>query len=136
MVKQANEQIKKGNETTIALEAKISTLQSDLTSVRENLIEKLETAYRGFQSTVKGLNILKYDFNDGTPNPYKAGLTPQQGRLIDGITNKASEWAKQDGFPKVANAMKNSMGLSKPLEQAVKALEPKQRSRSYDGPSL
>jgi hypothetical protein len=127
MVKQANEQIKKGNEAVTSLNAQISTLQGELTSVRQNLTEKLERAYEGFQSAIKGLNMLKYGFNDGTPNPYKADLTPQQGRLIDGITNKASDWAKQDGFPEVADTMKNSMGLSKSIEQAVKALEPKSR---------
>ena len=71
--------------------------------------------------------MLKYGFNDRTPNPYKADLTPHQGRLIDGITNKASECAKQNGFTEVANTVKNSMGLSKSIEQAVKALEPKSR---------
>lgn len=128
----ANEQINKGNEIITSLNAQIRTLQGELTSVRQNLTEKLQRAYEGFQSAVKGLNMLKYGFNDGTPNPYKAELTPQQGRLIDGITNKASEWAKQDGFPEVADTMKNSMGLSKSIEQAVKALEPKQRSRGLE----
>jgi len=39
---------------------------------------------------------------------------------------------KQDGFPEIADTMKNSMGLSKSIEQAVKALEPKQRSRGLE----
>jgi len=132
MVKQANEQIKKGNETITSLNAQISPLRNELEQARQNLTEKLERAYEGFQSAVKGLNMLKYGFNDGTPNPYKAELTPQQGRLVDGITNKASEWVKQDGFPEIADTMKNSMGLSKSIEQAVKALEPKQRSRGLE----
>ena len=132
MATKANEQINKGNEIITSLNAQIRTIQGELTSVRQNLTEKLQRAYEGFQSVIKGLNMLKYGFNDGTPNPYKAELTPQQGRLIDGITNKASEWAKQDGFPEVADTMKNSIGLSKSIEQAVKALEPKQRNRGLE----
>jgi len=110
-----------------SLQAQIDTLRNELAQVRENLNDKIKDAYLGFQTAVKGLNMLKYGWTDGAPQPYKANLTNKQGRLIDGITNKAAEWAREDGFPEIADTMKSEMGLSQSLEKAVKALEPKSR---------
>ena len=126
-----NEQLKK---QIPSLEAKIGTLQDELIKARENITEKIREAYKGFKSAIEALNMLKYGFNDGKSNPYKAKLTDEQGRLIDGITNQASNLARTNGFSDIADDMKNRIGLSEDIKKSVKALEPKQQSRD-DGPS-
>jgi hypothetical protein len=125
---------KQATEERDKLKNEVAVLTHEKGSISQELVRARETiknVYSGFLSAVKGLNMLKYGFTDGTPNPYKANLTDKQGRLIDGITNQAAVWAKQDGFHEIADKMKNDIGLSQSIEKTVKALEPKS-SRGYD----
>jgi hypothetical protein len=130
MIKQVNETIDKGNEINTSLNTQIRSLQNDLVLERENLAEAVQGAYRGFRSAIQAIKMLRYDYANGTPNQYKANLNDRQKRLIDAVTNKAIEWAREDGQPKIADDMQKSMGISTSIEKAIKALEPK--IKSYD----
>ena len=54
------------------------------------------------------------------------GCQRKQDRLIDGVAEYGSKWAKQDGFPDLAEDMEKHIGISKGLQKIV---EPKQIGR-------
>lgn len=113
-----------------SLTAENGSLRAELAKVRETLTEQIEAlktrlrgAYESLTNVVKAVGMLKYDKTDG----YKVeGLSRKQDRLIDGVAEYGAKWAKQDGFPDLAETMETKIGISKGLQKIV---EPKQIGR-------
>lgn len=106
----------------------IARLTAENNRLREqvnNLIEKIKGAYQSLTNVVKAIGMLKYDKFDG----YKVeGLTRKQDRLIDGLAAYAAQWAREDGYPEMAEDMEQHIGISKGIEKTIAP----QRSRSRD----
>lgn len=122
-----------------ALERENGSLRSEIEKLRETLTEKIEAlkstvrgAYESLRNTVQAVGMLKYDKESG----YKVeGLTPKQSKLIDGIADYGAKWAKDDGFPDLAEDMQKRIGISKGIQATIEP--PKQHYHSHDfGPSL
>lgn len=93
-----------------------------------DLTDKLKGAYTSLTNIVKAVGMLKYDKEDG----YKVdGLTKKQERLIDGVAEYGAKWAKEDGFPEMAEDMEKHIGISKGIADTI---EPPRRqiSRGWD----
>lgn len=96
----------------------------------EGFQERLGRAYGYLTSVIKAVAMLKYNWADKSPNPYKVdGLNEKQGRLIDAIADYGAAHAGREGFPEQAKLMKNEMGLSEGIQGKIKELEPKAPSR-------
>lgn len=76
----------------------------------------------------KAVGMLKYDKEDGYKVP---DLTQKQEKLIDGIAEYGAKWAKEDGFPDMAEDMEKHIGISKGIADTI---EPPRRqiSRGWD----
>lgn len=113
------------------LQRENSSLRQELSSVKETLMQrinnltvKLKGAYQSLTAIVKAVRMLKYGL-DG----YKVdGLTTKQDRLIDGLAAYGAQWAREDGFPEMAEDMEKHIGISKGIEKTIAP----QRSRSRD----
>lgn len=116
-----------------SLKAEIQKLREALEKRLEPLRRRLRGAYESLASIVKAVGMLKYDKRDG----YKVdGLTKQQARLIDGITEYGAKRAREDGFPEMAADMERHYGISDGLADII---DPPQFQPSYEwdeGPSL
>lgn len=53
------------------------------------------------------------------------------GKLIDGLAEYGARWAKEDGFPEMAEEMEKRVGISKGIEKIIEPQAPK-RSRGYE----
>lgn len=107
--------------STKPLENKINVLE-----------EKLKGAYESLTNIVMAIGMLKYSESD----EYRLRqMTSKQERLIDGLAEYGAKWAKDDGFPDMAEKMNKSIGISKGIKNFI---EPKktQRTHHYDGPCL
>lgn len=115
-----------------SLTAQIDQIKGELWSRINDLTDKLKGAYTSLTNIVKAVGMLKYDKEDG----YKVeGLTKKQERLIDGVAEYGAKWAKEDGFPEMAEDMEKHIGISKGISNIIEPPAPK-RSHSHDGPSL
>lgn len=115
-----------------SLTAQIDQIKAELWEKINNLTETLKGAYQSLTNIVKAVGMLKYDKEDG----YKVeGLTKKQERLIDGVAEYGARWAKEDGFPEMAEDMEKHIGISKGIGNIIEPQAPK-RSRGHDGPSL
>lgn len=115
-----------------SLTAQIDQIKGELWSRINDLTDKLKGAYTSLTNIVKAVGMLKYDKEDG----YKVdGLTKKQERLIDGVAEYGAKWAKEDGFPEMAEDMEKHIGISKGISNIIEPQAPK-RSRGHDGPSL
>lgn len=115
-----------------SLTAQIDQIKADLWEKINNLTDTLKGAYQSLTNIVKAVGMLKYDKEDG----YKVeGLTKKQERLIDGVAEYGAKWAKEDGFPEMAEDMEKHIGISKGISNIIEPQAPK-RSRGHDGPSL
>ena len=83
---------------------------------RQGLCENLANVNQAF-------NMLKYDKDNG----YKVELTDKQSRLFDAIENYTKLWLSREGKKNLAEDVEKNIGLSKGIQEQVKALEPKQR---------
>ncbi len=54
-----------------------------------------------------------------------SNLSKAQDKLIDGLAEYGARWAKEDGFPEMAEEMEKRVGISKGIE---KIIEPQARS--------
>lgn len=52
-------------------------------------------------------------------------------KLIDGLAEYGARWAKEDGFPEMAEEMEKRVGISKGIEKIIEPQAPK-RSRGYE----
>ena len=111
-----------------SLTAQIDQIKGELWSRINDLTDKLKGAYTSLTNIVKAVGMLKYDKEDG----YKVdGLTKKQERLIDGVAEYGAKWAKEDGFPEMAEDMEKHIGISKGIADTI---EPPRRqiSRGWD----
>lgn len=99
----------------------------------ENLLEKvsqlrdaIKGAYQSLTNVVKAIGMLKYDHGKyGIRN-----LNAAQSKLIDGLAEYGAKWAKEDGFPEMAEDMEKHIGISKSIGKIIEPQTP-QHSR-YD----
>lgn len=111
-----------------SLTAQVDEIKAELWERINNLTDKLRGAYTSLTNIVKAVGMLKYDKEDG----YKVSdLTKKQEKLIDGIAEYGAKWAKEDGFPDMAEDMEKHIGISKGIADTI---EPPRRqiSRGWD----
>ena len=83
--------------------------------------------------------MLKYDREKDQNGNYTYGkygisnLSKAQGKLIDGLAEYGAKWAKEDGFPEMAEEMEKRVGISKGIEKIVEPPAPKRSKRLGDG---
>lgn len=111
-----------------SLTAQLDEVKAELWNKINNLTDKLKGAYTSLTNIVKAVGMLKYDKEDGYKVP---DLTKKQEKLIDGIAEYGAKWAKEDGFPDMAEDMEKHIGISKGIADTI---EPPRRqiSRGWD----
>lgn len=111
-----------------SLTAQVDEIKAELWERINNLTDKLKGAYTSLTNIVKAVGMLKYDKEDGYKVP---DLTKKQEKLIDGIAEYGAKWAKEDGFPDMAEDMEKHIGISKGIADTI---EPPRRqiSRGWD----
>lgn len=111
-----------------SLTVQLDQIKGELWEKINDLTDKLKGAYTSLTNIVKAVGMLKYDKEDG----YKVdGLTKKQERLIDGVAEYGAKWAKEDGFPEMAEDMEKHIGISKGIEKIIDPPAPK-RSRGWE----
>ena len=111
-----------------SLTIQLDQIKGELWEKINDLTDKLKGAYTSLTNLVKAVSMLKYDKEDG----YKVdGLTKKQERLIDGVAEYGAKWAKEDGFPEMAEDMEKHIGISKGIEKIIDPPAPK-RSRGWE----
>lgn len=111
-----------------SLTAQLDEVKAELWNKINNLTDKLKGAYTSLTNIVKAVGMLKYDKEDGYKVP---DLTKKQEKLIDGIAEYGAKWAKEDGFPDMAEDMEKHIGISEGIADTI---EPPRRqiSRGWD----
>lgn len=111
-----------------SLTAQVDEIKAELWERINKLTDKLRGAYTSLTNIVKAVGMLKYDKEDGYKVP---DLTKKQEKLIDGIAEYGAKWAKEDGFPDMAEDMEKHIGISKGIADTI---EPPRRqiSRGWD----
>lgn len=111
-----------------SLTAQLDEVKAELWNKINNLTDRLKGAYTSLTNIVKAVGMLKYDKEDGYKVP---DLTQKQEKLIDGIAEYGAKWAKEDGFPDMAEDMEKHIGISKGIADTI---EPPRRqiSRGWD----
>lgn len=111
-----------------SLTAQVEEIKAELWERINKLTDKLRGAYTSLTNIVKAVGMLKYDKEDGYKVP---DLTKKQEKLIDGIAEYGAKWAKEDGFPDMAEDMEKHIGISKGIADTI---EPPRRqiSRGWD----
>lgn len=124
-----------------SLMAQIDQIKAELWEKINNLTDKLRGAYESLTNVVKAVGMLKYDREKDQNGNYTYGkygisnLSKAQDKLIDGLAEYGAKWAKEDGFPEMAEEMEKRVGISKGIEKIIEPQAPK-RSHYHDGPSL
>lgn len=124
-----------------SLTAQIDQIKAELWEKINNLTDKLRGAYESLTNIVKAVGMLKYDREKDQNGNYTYGkygisnLSKAQDKLIDGLAEYGAKWAKEDGFPEMAEEMEKRVGISKGIEKIIEPQAPK-RSHYHDGPSL
>lgn len=109
----------------------------ELWGMINDLREKLRGAYESLTNVVKAVGMLKYDREKDANGNYTYGkygisnLSKAQQKLIDGLAEYGAKWAKEDGFPEMAEEMEKRVGISKGIEKIIEPPAPK-RSRGWD----
>lgn len=130
---QANEDFKQENR---ALKATASDLRGVIENMKVKLGDyqkRLRGAYESLTNVVKAFGMFKYDNGD-----YKADLTPKQKNLVDAVSKYGELWTEKEGFPDLAEDMKNKIGISKGIESQlpVERQISRERRASHDDMSL
>lgn len=124
-----------------SLTTQIDQIKAELWEKINNLTDKLRGAYESLTNVVKAVGMLKYDREKDQNGNYTYGkygisnLSKAQDKLIDGLAEYGAKWAKEDGFPEMAEEMEKRVGISKGIEKIIEPQAPK-RSHYHDGPSL
>lgn len=124
-----------------SLTVQIDQIKAELWEKINNLTDKLRGAYESLTNVVKAVGMLKYDREKDQNGNYTYGkygisnLSKAQDKLIDGLAEYGARWAKEDGFPEMAEEMEKRVGISKGIEKIIEPPTPK-RSHYHDGPSL
>lgn len=114
------------------LKKSTDALQKPLENKIKDVENKLKGAYESLTNIVMAIGMLKYSESDD----YRLHqMTPKQERLIDGLAEYGAKWAKDDGFPDMAEKMNTTVGLSKGIKNIIEPQKP-QRTHHYDGPCL
>lgn len=119
------------------LTAQLDEVKAELWNKINNLTDKLRGAYESLTNVVKAVGMLKYDREKDQNGNYTYGkygisnLSKAQEKLIDGLAEYGAKWAKEDGFPEMAEEMEKRVGISKGIEKIVEPPAPK-RSRGYE----
>lgn len=108
---------------TCTIDNQAKTMQ-ELQEQVKRLQETLRGAYESLTNVTQAIGMLKYSDGD-----YKASLTEQQSRLIDAIAKYSERWANSDGYPDLAEDMRTHIGISDGIQDEIKELTPKKRSR-------
>ena len=120
-----------------SLTAQIDQIKAELWEKINNLTDKLRGAYESLTNVVKAVGMLKYDREKDQNGNYTYGkygisnLSKAQDKLIDGLAEYGARWAKEDGFPEMAEEMEKRVGISKGIEKIIEPPAPK-RSRGYE----
>lgn len=124
-----------------SLTAQLDEVKAELWNKINDLTDKLKGAYESLTNVVKAVGMLKYDREKDQNGNYTYGkygisnLSKVQDKLIDGLAEYGARWAKEDGFPEMAEEMEKRVGISKGIEKIIEPPAPK-RSHYHDGPSL
>lgn len=124
-----------------SLTAQLDEVKAELWNKINDLTDKLKGAYESLTNVVKAVGMLKYDREKDQNGNYTYGkygisnLSKAQDKLIDGLAKYGARWAKEDGFPEMAEEMEKRVGISKGIEKIIEPPAPK-RSHYHDGPSL
>ncbi len=119
------------------LTAQLDEVKAELWNKINNLTDKLKGAYESLTNVVKAVGMLKYDREKDQNGNYTYGkygisnLSKAQDKLIDGLAEYGARWAKEDGFPEMAEEMEKRVGISKGIEKIIEPQAPK-RSRGYE----
>lgn len=122
-----------------SLTAQVDEIKAELWERINNLTDKLKGAYESLMNVVKAVGMLKYDREKDQNGNYTYGkygisnLSKAQDKLIDGLAEYGAKWAREDGFPEMAEEMEKRVGISKDIEKIIEpqAQAPK-RSRGYE----
>lgn len=120
-----------------SLTAQLDEVKAELWNKINNLTDKLRGAYESLMNVVKAVGMLKYDREKDQNGNYTYGkygisnLSKAQEKLIDGLAEYGAKWAREDGFPEMAEEMEKRVGISKGIEKIVEPSAPK-RSRGYE----
>lgn len=114
-----------------SLTAQLDEVKAELWNKINNLTDKLRGAYESLTNVVKAVGMLKYDREKDQNGNYTYGkygisnLSKAQEKLIDGLAEYGAKWAKEDGFPEMAEEMEKRVGISKGIEKIVEPPAPK-----------
>ena len=120
-----------------SLTAQLDQVKAELWEKINNLRDKLKGAYESLTNVVKAVGMLKYDREKDQNGNYTYGkygisnLSKAQDKLIDGLAEYGAKWAREDGFPEMAEEMEKRVGISKGIEKIIEPQAPK-RSRGYE----
>lgn len=120
-----------------SLTAQLDEVKAELWNKINDLTDKLKGAYESLTNVVKAVGMLKYDREKDQNGNYTYGkygisnLNKAQDKLIDGLAEYGARWAKEDGFPEMAEEMEKRVGISKGIEKIIEPPAPK-RSRGYE----
>lgn len=120
-----------------SLTAQLDEVKAELWNKINDLTDKLKGAYESLTNVVKAVGMLKYDREKDQNGNYTYGkygisnLSKAQNKLIDGLAEYGARWAKEDGFPEMAEEMEKRVGISKGIEKIIEPPAPK-RSRGYE----
>ena len=120
-----------------SLTAQMDQIKAELWDKINNLTDKLKGAYESLMNVVKAVGMLKYDREKDQNGNYTYGkygisnLSKAQNKLIDGLAEYGAKWAREDGFPEMAEEMEKRVGISKGIEKIIEPQAPK-RSRGYE----
>ena len=120
-----------------SLTAQLDEVKAELWNKINNLRDKLRGAYESLTNVVKAVGMLKYDREKDQNGNYTYGkygisnLSKAQEKLIDGLAEYGAKWAKEDGFPEMAEEMEKRVGISKGIEKIVEPPAPK-RSKGWE----
>lgn len=120
-----------------SLTAQLDEVKAELWNKINNLTDKLRGAYESLTNVVKAVGMLKYDREKDQNGNYTYGkygisnLSKAQDKLIDGLAEYGAKWAKEDGFPEMAEEMEKKVGISKGIEKIIDPPAPK-RSRGWE----
>ena len=120
-----------------SLTAQLDEVKAELWNKINDLTDKLKGAYESLTNVVKAVGMLKYDREKDQNGNYTYGkygisnLSKAQDKLIDGLAEYGARWAKEDGFPEMAEEMEKRVGINKGIEKIIEPPAPK-RSRGYE----
>lgn len=114
-----------------SLTAQMDEIKAELWDKINNLRDKLRGAYESLTNVVRAVGMLKYDREKDQNGNYTYGkygisnLSKAQEKLIDGLAEYGAKWAKEDGFPEMAEEMEKQVGISEGIEKIVEPPAPK-----------